>query len=253
MDHRWDAATRADRAARDERERYGARPIARDPDVERRDRLRDDEHRRAVNQTPWSIGAAHYDQRDLYTRNASIAEDGYGLGPAIHPEEGSYAYRRDGARAPDAPRDVVEEADATRYEREAWPWLNYKRIHDAPYFQHLHPRGPTMWERFLRRLTGQSAHHPTPAERIDARIKDDVEGALAYEGELDASDIVVTVNQAEVTLTGTVPDCPSKRLAEEKAQAVRGVRDVHNELTIRRDDGDGAAFSWIRPLSLLWG
>ena len=45
-----------------------------------------------MNRSPWDIGAAHWDQRDLYTQNDRIDDGGYGLGPAVHPSEGSYAY-----------------------------------------------------------------------------------------------------------------------------------------------------------------
>ena len=45
-----------------------------------------------VNRSPWDIGASHWDQRDLYTQNARTDDGGYGLGPAVHPTDGSYAY-----------------------------------------------------------------------------------------------------------------------------------------------------------------
>jgi osmotically-inducible protein OsmY len=54
---------------------------------------------------------------------------------------------------------------------------------------------------------------------------------LTYHGYLDASEIEVEVTQDEVTLSGTVPDRRSKRLAEDLAASVRGVWDVHNRLT----------------------
>lgn len=57
-----------------------------------------------MNKSPWQIGASHWDQRDLYTQNARTDDGGYGLGPAIHPEEGSYAYPPR-AGAPAEPRD----------------------------------------------------------------------------------------------------------------------------------------------------
>jgi hypothetical protein len=42
----------------------------------------------------------------------------------------------------------------------------------------------------------------------------------------------VRVSNAEVTLTGTVRDRQDKRLAEDLAEPVSGVREVHNQLRV---------------------
>jgi hypothetical protein len=258
MDHRWDEVTSRGRATRREHERFSDRRIARDLDVERRDRLREEERRRSINQSPWSIGLAHYDQRDLYTRNSSTGDDGYGRGPSWHPEEGSYAYHREFH-----PGVVhLREGDANLYEREAWPWLNYRSTQEDPDFSHLHHERETdrgVW----RRLKGgaielkdralgafRGGRGPKNWQRSDERIKEDVSDALAFRGDLDASDIEVSVRNAEVTLEGTVTDRWSKRCAEEVSEAVRGVRDVHNRLTIRREDPTDANVAFVLPLAL---
>lgn len=236
MDHRWDEMLQAEHRRRVEQGRYDKERIARDPDVERRDQL--EFARRRVNKSPWEIGAAHWDQRDLYTRNAQTDDAGYARGPSEHPEVGSYAYHRDEL----PPKSQRYAADGPNlYEREAWPWLNYERVQPIP------EEGDGLWGRVkheahvvVGRLTGHPHEHKGPKgwQRADDAIREDACEALAYHPDLDASDIEVEVKSGEVTLEGTVRNRASKRLAESLVEMVRGVHDVHNRLTIRKDDDD---------------
>jgi hypothetical protein len=242
MDHRWDESTWQDRASRAENDRFGTSRIERDLDVERRDRLCLADRIHRVNQSPWAIGNAWYDQRDLYTRNAEIDARGYGCGPRVHPEEGSYAYHRE--FHPNL--NPVQGSSASLYEKEAWPWLVYKGPEEDPYFAHLadeheHPRR-RVWQR-LRAFVARALHigrRSAIESRSDERIRADAADALWYRSDLDASDIDVNVKAGTVTLEGTVPSRRSKRIATEVARGVRGVRYVHNRLRVRRDDLGGA-------------
>jgi hypothetical protein len=241
MDHRWDDRIRQERDARSERERYGARRIEPDESVERRDRIA--RARPPTNFSPWAIGEAHWDQRDLYTRDARTDDAGYGRGPAVHPDVGSYAYSRD--EVPPASRRGGDAGGPSIYEREAWPWLNY---HDD---EARHGRAP-LWSRMketVARVTGRPAAKRGPKNwRLsDERIREEVCEALAHHGELDASDIEVSVETAEVTLRGTVPDRRSKRLAEHIVEACGGVEDVHNRLEVRRPDDTDANVAFAMP------
>jgi hypothetical protein len=240
MDHRWDDSLRQEHGRRAEQSRFAARAIERDPDVERRDQLA--EARRRVHLSPWEIGEAHWDQRDLFTRNAQSNDEGYGEGPSYHPEEGSYAYRRDVVpRAEHRAPMRVGGDEPTLYEREAWPWLNY--------YDRVQPddeeRG--VWRAMKHEaatLVGKLTGHPDERRgpkgwrRADDTIREDVCEALAYTERLDARDIEVEVKDAEVWLKGTVRDRFEKRLAEDLAEHVRGVVDVHNRLRLRKDDDD---------------
>jgi len=251
MDHRWDESTWQDRAARGERERFGTSRIARDPDVERRDELCLADRIRLKNQSPWEIGTAWYDQRDTYTRNAEIDASGYGCGPSEHPEEGSYAYHRE--RHPGV--IAITASHASIHEKEAWPWLIYKNPEEDPYFAHLHEHEherPNLWERLKDRIasTLHLGNGADVEQRSDARIAKEVDRALMYRDDLDATDIEVSVKGAEVTLEGTVTDRRSKRVAEETVEGVSGVRDVHNRLTIRHDDPSDANVAFVLPLAL---
>lgn len=80
---------------------------------------------------------------------------------------------------------------------------------------------------------------PRGYQRSNERIHEDVCDRLEAHGGVDASNIEVNVESGEVTLTGTVPDRRTKRLAEVVVDSVRGVVDVHNQLRLAKD-GNGA-------------
>ena len=74
---------------------------------------------------------------------------------------------------------------------------------------------------------------PKNYRRSDERIKEDVNDRLS-EGYFDASDIEVSVQNAEVTLTGTVTNRSDKRRAEDIAESVSGVTNVENRLRVKQ-------------------
>jgi osmotically-inducible protein OsmY len=77
---------------------------------------------------------------------------------------------------------------------------------------------------------------PKGYKRSDDRIREDVSDRLAQQDQVDPSDIEVQVQNGEVTLTGTVQSRHEKFLAEELADDVSGVSDVHNQLRVRREN-----------------
>ncbi len=83
---------------------------------------------------------------------------------------------------------------------------------------------------------------PLNYQRSDDRIEEDVCDRLAQHGQLDASNIDVSVDNGEVTLKGEVPDRRMKRLAEDIAFGVPGVFDVQNQLRINKQMGQGQSF-----------
>jgi len=74
---------------------------------------------------------------------------------------------------------------------------------------------------------------PKGWQRSDDRIREDINERLTDHPHVDASEIEVTVQAGEVTLTGTVEDRQAKRLAEDIAESVSGVRDVHNQIRLQ--------------------
>jgi osmotically-inducible protein OsmY len=82
---------------------------------------------------------------------------------------------------------------------------------------------------------------PRNYQRSDDRIKDDINDRLSDDWFIDASEIDVTVQNGEVTLSGSVDERTAKRRAEDIAEAVSGVKNVENR--IRVTSGQGSSYS----------
>jgi osmotically-inducible protein OsmY len=82
----------------------------------------------------------------------------------------------------------------------------------------------------------QSGQHkgkgPKGYSRSDERIKEDINDRLSDDVFVDATEIEVTVNQGEVTLTGMVNQRAEKRRAEDIVEAISGVKNVENRLRV---------------------
>jgi hypothetical protein len=125
---------------------------------------------------------------------------------------GNWGYRARGDRFPGDTRDVTP------------GWRSY---------------GPRQGEAFTQRAWSEpgpfAGRGPRGYRRSDERINEEVSQSLTDHGEIDASDVDVSVDQGEVTLEGTVSSRYEKRLAEDLAADVSGVHDVHNRLRVRRE------------------
>ncbi|HEY0140760.1 MAG TPA: BON domain-containing protein [Thermoanaerobaculia bacterium] len=74
---------------------------------------------------------------------------------------------------------------------------------------------------------------PKNWRRSDERIREEVNERLTHHAGVDATDIDVAVENGEVTLSGHVGTRWEKRIAEDIAESVHGVHDVHNRLSIQ--------------------
>ncbi len=81
---------------------------------------------------------------------------------------------------------------------------------------------------------GHYGRGPKGWQRSDERIREDISERLADHPDIDASEIEIDVKGGEVTLKGSVEDRHIKRLAEDVAERVSGVRDVHNNIRVSR-------------------
>ncbi|HEX6314867.1 MAG TPA: BON domain-containing protein [Gemmatimonadaceae bacterium] len=73
---------------------------------------------------------------------------------------------------------------------------------------------------------------PKGWQRSDERLREEVSEALARHPDIDASEIEVRVQNGEVTLTGSVQERKAKRMAEDVAEDVFGVKDVQNQIKV---------------------
>ncbi len=89
------------------------------------------------------------------------------------------------------------------------------------------------------RVTGPHAGRgPRGYQRADDRIHEEINDRLTAHGLIDATDVECRVQTGEVTLTGWVDSRAAKRAAEDLAEDVHGVREVHNQLRVRSHAGD---------------
>lgn len=140
----------------------------------------------------------HREDEERYNRNFTNEED-YGRG----------RYGQQGRGTSKQRFGQNQDAVAQRLREPVW---NYTEIWFVP--------GP------------YSGRGPSNYQRSNERIKEEVCERLTYYGQLDASNIEVEVEEREVTLKGSVDSRRSKRMAEDIAESVTGVRDVHNQLRV---------------------
>ena len=97
---------------------------------------------------------------------------------------------------------------------------------DAMAFEHGRGQGP------------HAGRGPRGYQRPDHRIREDVNDRLTEHGWIDATDIECKVENCEVLLTGFVDSRAAKRAAEDVAESVASVREVHNHLRVRTSAPD---------------
>jgi BON domain len=77
---------------------------------------------------------------------------------------------------------------------------------------------------------------PKDYRRSDDRIREEICDRFTDDWGLDATEITVKVEGADVMLTGVVSDREQKRRAEDIAERASGVRDVINQIRVSRGE-----------------
>ena len=110
----------------------------------------------------------------------------------------------------------------------------------GPYDGSRSNRGPrSMWMgQSAQQSMGQNGPHvgrgPKGYTRSDERIKEELCEQLTRHPHVDASEIEIEVKNGEVRLSGTIEQKDGKRIAEDVAENISGVRDVRNEIRVQR-------------------
>ena len=84
---------------------------------------------------------------------------------------------------------------------------------------------------------------PKGYQRSDDRIREEVSDELMAHGDIDASEIEVDVKGGEVILKGTVDSREAKRMAEDVAERIQGVRDVTNQIRVSKSGSESGQSS----------
>lgn len=194
-----------------------------------------------------------YDDRTSRWEGGVEDRPGYGNAMGLYrtDDRGYHDRYRDYRDRNDGPRDDRDSA-ANEYYRAArdqrddylrwsvqnmgdWADQSHVERHErVPFGRQQRERGG-YWRQYEQQRPQFAGRGPKDYRRSDDRIREEVCDCMTDDAHLDASEIVVDVNQGEVTLTGTVTSREQKRRAEDVAERISGVRDVTNQLRVMRD------------------
>lgn len=87
------------------------------------------------------------------------------------------------------------------------------------------------------------AKGPKGYKRSDERIKEDLSEKLHSRFDIDSSEVEIEVKNAEVTLTGTVPNRDMRFRLEQCADGILGVDDVTNNVKVKKETSSSGTSS----------
>lgn len=210
--------------------RYGE---GRERDVNRHSGYRSDNWDREEDRTrSYDSGYDRdYDQRGGWGRNAGGDRGGYG-------NEGfsNRGYGQQEGRGQGWERDYDERDMYDRHHQFYGRGSNYGQQGGASYGSGNQGRTFTYTEMWLipGPNVGQGPKNYDPSSKD--RLTEQVCERLSQHGGIDASNIEVKAENGEVTLTGSVGSREAKRMAEDVAESVSGVKDVHNQLRVQQQE-----------------
>lgn len=153
-------------------------------------------------------------------------------GPYRQPREESYNQGRGSARygADNSRNQLTDYYSSSSYDRSRYDGSYAPSYPSASSYD----RSRSSYGASQTARGGFSGRGPKGYTRTDDRIREDVCDRLSWNDEVDATDITVRVEKGEVTLEGSVETRHMKRLAEDIAEDVSGVLDVHNTIRVQK-------------------
>jgi hypothetical protein len=112
-------------------------------------------------------------------------------------------------------------------------WESERELRETHHHSELGQRLEDAGRRLIGKVKGL-VRSPKNYKRSDERIREDICDRLSVSPDVDPSELEVSVSAGEVTLTGIVPDRQMKFIAEDIADDVPGVHEIHNQLRVRR-------------------
>lgn len=221
----------ADRAGDEVRSWFG------DDDAARRRRMdeRAPERWEARSWEGEGRGRSDWGRDRSYSSDREYGDRDYGWTPAPRERNwgpsGDYdaGYRPDaGYRDTGYPRHEYTRPEYTEYSRQTYGGPRGRERY-----------GAREWSSEGWRVPGPHVGRgPRGYQRSDDRIREELNDRLTAHGAIDATDVECRVQGGEVTLTGFVNSRAAKRAAEDVAEDISGVREVHNQLRLRSHTGD---------------
>jgi hypothetical protein len=195
-------------------------------------------------------GGGQFHPEDAYAERRYGRERGpgeHGVGSGWRGSEASWRDER--WRADDSFSEPSEYYEPTRYEPGGFPQglrplddRSFRSERDLREPRHRSELGQRL-EDAGRRLVGKVkrlVRNPKNYKRSDERIREDICDRLSVSAEVDPSEIEVSVSAGEVTLMGFVTDREMKFIAEDIADDVPGVHEIHNQLRVKRPGAEAA-------------
>jgi osmotically-inducible protein OsmY len=188
-----------------------------------------------------STGYSSYDyperRYESLSKQGRFGRDAYGLG---YDREFDYGRRH---RRPGPERYAREEFRRTGYEPEYQSSeRGFENTGDRSWWERASDEVSSWFgdeeaghRRRMDTRGGYRGRGPRNYTRSDERIREDINDRLTDYDYIDASDIEVEVNAGEVVLSGTVESRFEKRLAEDLAEDISGVRNVENRIRVQRE------------------
>jgi hypothetical protein len=178
--------------------------------------------RRQITASSWPNYRQHGTARDNESAYSSSSTENYESNRGVYRADDRNDYQRSATR-PSEPEYVRYGDDYYLRDRGAGYGLTSAGPVSYAYASYWRVPGP------------YAGTGPKGYKRSSDGLKEQVCERLENDGRVNASEIEVEVDDCEVTLVGKVPSREQKRFAEDCAESVHGIKDVHNRLTIERN------------------